>query len=660
MVVGTTSNGKGLFWARSGIALSVPNGQGLHFLKAMTRPPSGILPGGIAVGQAQFQPDADTASWQLFVLAGQSNNISGLAAALGPYRVPNPSVGMVMISPTDTQYANKIVKAVEPLTNETQTGNDPNKIGYGRSFADNYVLYVDPDAKILLATVAVGGTGFSSPDTVPNWNPDHPNNLYNGGVNAWLAFVQRILTAYPQTYLAGTLWDQGEEDYLMTWAGPGNLLEIWINFFTRMRTDINTPDLPIVVTTLSPAVPTFTLRSADIANFSNQLAFVGVADDRAGGQSGWGDDTGSGALGFFDEPPVYADDPTHFSADTQWRFRGPRIAKAFTRAIVNNNPGGTLASVNVPGKLTDLALSQAKDGYVILSFTPPSLGGSPSNGGGAILGYDTRLSTDGGVTWFDAPLALGTMRRLAGLTNDQFYSCQVRARNFAGPGPWSDTITFTPIPINLNAALTHRLVPGASSVTDTASAATILANSLTFGNDGEPYVILNSSTSRSGVGAGSFHSQAQTLSAWVYVTAIATNRGIISEWSSSTKRMAFYVLNSGSGFIQLRGGPSTNTAELSCSMTDPGDLNRWVHVAITIGDDGLGAGTYRWRAYIDGVLKKTTTGVAARTLGDSWHTGFADISPFNSIAHRRAVTRIYSEEKDQDFITALYEAGRSA
>jgi hypothetical protein len=68
---------------------------------------------------------------------------------------------------------------------------------------------------------------------------------------------------------------------------------------------------------------------------------------------------------------------------------------------------------------------------VTVTFTPPT-----SNGGSPITAYTARCtSTNGGKT------GIRTLTRrtitVTGLTPSRRYTCQVRATNAAGPGPYS-------------------------------------------------------------------------------------------------------------------------------------------------------------------------------------------------------------------------------
>jgi hypothetical protein len=115
-----------------------------------------------------------------------------------------------------------------------------------------------------------------------------------------------------------------------------------------------------------------------------------------------------------------------------------------------------------PGAPTNLMVTPG-DGYLAISFTPGSNGGSP------ITNYEYTLD---GSTWnaFN-PVVTSTTVVVSGLTNCTPYTIQLRAVNTSGSGASSSSVTASP----------SNLVPGITWTSRT-SAANISWNSITYGN----------------------------------------------------------------------------------------------------------------------------------------------------------------------------------
>ncbi len=106
------------------------------------------------------------------------------------------------------------------------------------------------------------------------------------------------------------------------------------------------------------------------------------------------------------------------------------------------NMGG--GNVSPPGTMAAPTL-EAGDEQLIATWT------APNNGG--ITGYELQYrqySADGGTTWSDPPIevaAPATKTIITGLTNGSSYEVQVRARNSAGTGGWSDSALASPVAV---------------------------------------------------------------------------------------------------------------------------------------------------------------------------------------------------------------------
>lgn len=666
MIRTLTRGAAGLF-VKAALALTVLAMPGLTPASAAgpgLRAATTSSPRTIGLGQAVLAPDASSSDLSAFAIWGQSNAVgtgAGLSVTLD--RRADGRIFGIMRSPSNPVFAGRAVLAVEPIENETQAVNDGPRVGFARPFADHLVKYRSQllnGEKVLLLRYAVGGTGFSGCPAEPNWVKGCNLSVYDGA----LSYVQASLVTYPRAYLRGVLWGQGEKDYAAL-DSPTYATTI-DDFIAQTRADLNIPDLPFILTTLSPDVATFTQRSADIRTVPNRVAFTAVADDYSGGQSGLAADVMTGSIGINDEVGTGTDqDATHFSAATQRNMRGPRILAAYERALTHNNPGGVNTTPTTPASITDLAVTQNKDGYVVLDLTPPGASGGPSNGGAAIEGYVTRLSTDGGSTWFAAPARWsGKLRPLTGLTNGLSYLIQVKAFNRAGlAATWSNSATGSPVAINFATGLQHRIVPNVAGTTvvDTVAAATVVKN-VTAGNDGVyDYVATNASTGYFGLTTGSVHTQSQVISVWTYNTAYAASKGVFGEWSASTQVMSALWHGTTSGSSETwRGGPgAASTAAFNSSVLTASTLNTWVHWVLIVDDDGSGT-TDRYRYYRNGVLVSTATGMTRRTLGDRWMTGHGSSGTTNTLASRFATVRIYDQSValfDADKVAALYALG---
>jgi hypothetical protein len=103
--------------------------------------------------------------------------------------------------------------------------------------------------------------------------------------------------------------------------------------------------------------------------------------------------------------------------------------------------GGVVSSVSPPGTITGLAATAA-DGSTSITFAAPA-----SNGGTAITGYTANCiaaSVNVIGTGTTSPIVV------SGLTNGTSYSCSVIARNSAGSGAASSSVSVTPFATGLS------------------------------------------------------------------------------------------------------------------------------------------------------------------------------------------------------------------
>ncbi len=100
-----------------------------------------------------------------------------------------------------------------------------------------------------------------------------------------------------------------------------------------------------------------------------------------------------------------------------------------------------------PGTM-DAPTLEPGDEQLIATWTSPT-----NNGGSEITGYELQYrqySSDGGTTWSDPPIEVSAPAAktiITGLINGTSYEVQVRARNIAGTGSWTDSALATPLAV---------------------------------------------------------------------------------------------------------------------------------------------------------------------------------------------------------------------
>ena len=105
----------------------------------------------------------------------------------------------------------------------------------------------------------------------------------------------------------------------------------------------------------------------------------------------------------------------------------------------NSTSGTPVASASVPGKVGRPSVS-AGDGSLTVSWSAPDDGGSEITG--YYLGYSERDGTSG----WSINLGVTTSFTITShLVNGVVYNVSVRARNSVGNGPWSDSVSATPV-----------------------------------------------------------------------------------------------------------------------------------------------------------------------------------------------------------------------
>ena len=103
-----------------------------------------------------------------------------------------------------------------------------------------------------------------------------------------------------------------------------------------------------------------------------------------------------------------------------------------------SNPLSGATSVSVPGKVGRPSVT-AGDGTLRVSWT------APDDGGSAIIGYYVGYGERGSTSSGAIRLGVTTSWTITGLTNGVVYSVGVQAFNSAGKGPYSDSVSATPV-----------------------------------------------------------------------------------------------------------------------------------------------------------------------------------------------------------------------
>jgi len=182
-------------------------------------------------------------NFYIYILAGQSN-----------------MAGRGFVQPQDTVYSpnvltldknNEWVYAKEPLHyyEPTRTGLD-----CGLSFGKKLSSLYGRNITIGLVPCAIGGS------SIEQWLDD---SMYRD-VNLYSNMMQKVKIAMQYGTLKGLLWHQGETN--ASRVNYKNYKQKLERFFTKLRTDINYPDLPVYAGELSSFLNRKTNPFADSVN----------------------------------------------------------------------------------------------------------------------------------------------------------------------------------------------------------------------------------------------------------------------------------------------------------------------------------------------------------------------------------------------------------
>jgi hypothetical protein len=240
--------------------------------------------GGPAPSSPAVTPPSEKQSFQIYLLMGQSN-MCGRDTTGMENQVNNPHI-------LSLDQTGRWVIARDPL--HQQDGRIPPGIGPGMSFA-RATLSANPNITIGLVPCAVGGT---------------PLRRWVKGGNLYEKAVQRAKLAAQSGVLAGVLWHQGETD--TTNQENANSYDARLTaMFADLRTDLGSPNLPIVVGQLGPYLDAAKYPFVDTVRAA--IKYIPTAIPHVG----YADSTGLTDKG----------DKLHFNADSQ-RVFGARYAAA--------------------------------------------------------------------------------------------------------------------------------------------------------------------------------------------------------------------------------------------------------------------------------------------------------------------------------------------
>lgn len=175
---------------------------------------------------ASTQTNAPPPDLRLFLLIGQSN-MAGRGAVEAQDREPIARVWML-------NKTLEWVPALDPMHSDIPAAG----VGLGRSFA-KVLAASDTTANIGLIPSAVGGTSLDQ------WKPG--GKLYSEA-------VRRTAVAMKAGKLRGILWHQGEGEASDP-ALASSYRERFSVFIKQLRTDLDAPDVPVIVGQLCESAP---------------------------------------------------------------------------------------------------------------------------------------------------------------------------------------------------------------------------------------------------------------------------------------------------------------------------------------------------------------------------------------------------------------------
>jgi hypothetical protein len=202
-------------------------------------PPSNVVGSG--------SPDATDVGDDVVAILGQSNAV-GIGENLDATYLDVTDPRVFQLGDLAGSYFQKRALASDPLMHQQQQPA-PACVGFGMTFAREYVKTLPANRNVLLVPTARGSTSFNDPNY--SWDPAATPavlNLYTSAV----AQIQAALALNPKNRLVAVLWHQGEGD-----TGVGGMSEavyaaLLDSVIDSLRTTFANPTLPFLV---GPMVP---------------------------------------------------------------------------------------------------------------------------------------------------------------------------------------------------------------------------------------------------------------------------------------------------------------------------------------------------------------------------------------------------------------------
>ena len=371
---------------------------------ANDKPADTKSPAASASGAATPTPDfnSDDPGYDLILLAGQSN-MQGSGLPLDPVLdAADPRVWQYAASGPDLD---QIIPASEPLAMPVVGAG----VGPGFTFARLYEGTVAPNRRVLLVPTAVNATELVTSDP-PTWNSAVSGSRYD----QMISLSQGALAAAgPHARIVAFLWGQGESDAVVR-ASAADYQTAFDGLVSKMRTDLNSPDLPVVVGQMLPdMLPRIYQTRTEI---NRVQATVGSRLPRAA---------------FAPGPFGYArSDGLHYTAAGQ-RLLARSMFDAYRR-IVDRVPDPALPSA--PVAPTDVTMSASSGATYTVSWSPVDGAGS----------YYIDHATSSNGEYKLAGTTTATSATVTRLTADAAEYVRIRAVNVAGGGTTSAPLVIAP------------------------------------------------------------------------------------------------------------------------------------------------------------------------------------------------------------------------
>lgn len=191
---------------------------------------------GLFFTAALFSALPAKAATRVFILAGQSNAGGG-----GVYVNQIPDPGLLVMPPNLVYYSNASSDPTQPSTFSESSMYGP-EVSFGQILATAF-----PNEEIWIVRYAVGGSSMLA--WKPDWSFEEAETVGDGSKGPLftkLIEYVRTITGGHAVNISGFLWVQGETDSRSLYCSE-RYEENLTQFITRLRQELNAPDLPVVV-----------------------------------------------------------------------------------------------------------------------------------------------------------------------------------------------------------------------------------------------------------------------------------------------------------------------------------------------------------------------------------------------------------------------------